>query len=345
MSDSVVPPAYLLSWAKPVANGTFLIEQGTHSWAKVHWLSQEVALVGYRTRNDFVGWERLNIRTGQRHRETAFGSPLAWHHYERRDGSFSVAAASQDGRRLLGFRDRQSSEDSVYSVVSQGGREQKWSVENYSDFATMVWLPDSSGWFSPWKSGDDRTTTLWRFRLGERHPQPCRLRGLPLITPETDAIRQVLGTMPSGEALLAYGQITNDIKNVAASLYAVRVEEGAHARKLSTLRLPAPSIFTSLGTYEALSYSSVHVSPEGDRLLLECEQGSDDLGYTTSLYVCGLNGKNFRKIGHIPVHKPTPGQWDGISLRGLCWHPDSRHVSFFYGNLDGYRLFIAAVPP
>ncbi len=338
----------LLAWATPVRNGIFLLRDSTHTWAAVHWLSHTTALVGYRDQNNIARWEHLNIQTGQRRPESTFGPALAPHRYERRDGSFSVVAASPDGKKLLGFRDQNQNRNSVYSVVWPGGREQTWSVENYADFADLMWLPDSKGWFSPWKSGEDNATTLWCFELGKRYPQPCRLRGLPQMTPETVWTRQILGTMPSGEAILAYGQLTNtsDVKSIVAPIYTVPIEDRAHARRLGTLRVPVPSIPSIRGPHEANYYDSVQVSPAGDCLLWQCEHACEERGYTTSLHVCGLDGSNFREIGHIPVHRPTPGGtiWDGIVLGGLRWHPDSRHVSFFYGHVSRYQLYIAAVP-
>lgn len=326
-----------LTWAKPVRNSTCKFSDYKRRWARVVWLDSHRVLVGGLHDDDVVRWERLDTRTGQRHRESAFGAVLAKDYDATEVHPFEPIYASPDGKWLLGEHDV-TRRSSVPGVLGLGGQQQKWHMgDDLWGGQLSNWLPGERSFVGFGFHELPSRHELYQLELGQTRPTILPLRGLPHASRESFMF--LLGTTPRKTALLVHD----------TAIYQVPIEAGGRAHRLGhfvkSLNFNNDNSVDIAGV-DFFSSDNWLLSPKGDLLVTSVTYDSEDKHgnrHAAAIWVCGTDGHGLREIGRTPWHKATQGEVLDYGLLALAWHPDSRRVSFYYGDSEGFHLYITTV--
>lgn len=326
-SESALRP---ILWAQPIAS-TFSLSNYRRRWACTVWLDRHQVLLGGMDKDDRVRWERLDIRTGNRRTETAFGPRLAkLDEVESEYHNFDPVGASPDGTWLLGYFDV-NRRGGTPGVLGPGGKKQTWDIPTgehgfLETISIHGWLPGGRR-FLGWKSW---SAELCVFEIGRAYPSVIRLRGLP-----SDS--WLLGSTPRGTALLCHLEHGYD------TVYEAALEPGARVHRRGRFVVP-----------EEVS-SDWLLSPSGDRMVIwGFRETADGSRHAASLWGVDLSRWKVRCLGRTPWRADSPDETSDLGLTGISWHPDGRRVSFLHNDdrrrdsfLDqddaGCRLYLARV--
>ena len=333
----------VLTWAKPLRNSTCKFLDYRRRWARVVWLDSHRVLMGGLREDEVVRWERLDTRTGQRHRESAFGSVLAQDYDATEAHPFEPSSVSPDGKWLLGEHDV-TRRTSVPGVLGLGGKQQKWHIgDDHWGGQLSNWLPDGRSFVGYGFQGPPVPHQLYLFEIGHARPTILPLHGLPHHLRGSYFYTYLLGTTSRQTALLIHGTTQEQ------AIYEVPIERGGRVHCLGNFVKSLDRDDDNAVKIAGVNFFSSEnwlLSPKGDLLVTSAtyvSKGKGGYRHAASIWVCGTNGRGMQEIGRTPWQKQIEGEVLDYGLLALAWHPDGRHVSFFYGSPSGFHLYLAPV--